>query len=707
MTRFPQKSAQLRGTIVYRLLLDVDRLVSVYHPAIRLGALYVYHSAVVTMPDCLLWRQFDSVECAAHIPVLITERASDWGARVRVLEGHAGYVTSVAFSHDDRFIVSGAHDRTVRVWDTATDTVQHVWSGHTSRVTAVAFSPTSYTVASCSTDGTVRLWDVIRGSEICVIDGHTAPVWCVTFSPDGQRIATGSEDCTVRVWDTAKGTQKTIMVGHNMGVTSVAFAPNSQLVTSGSYDETVRVWDAVTGTGQHAPRIHPSWDQGLSVAFSPENTCIASACFGNTVTVFVLDAATGAQRIASEDSKGRLCVTYSPNGRWIATGTRDGSIEIWDAATGTKQHVTRSHRDWVRAVAFSSDSRLVVSGSEDHTIQVWDLSNDITHPDRTAAIRIVAFSPDGTMVLLCTDQTTHVRHTTTGAQLYTLEDHGHVYDAAFSFDSAFVITGSDDKTVRVWDAATGKQHRVLRGHQTSVISVATSSNSHLIASVCEEYTVRVWDAMSGIQLHEISSSDRVLGSYVTLSPGNRLVAANCAWGGALVWDVATGIRQKWITPKDLSRVGVAFSQDGQWAAGAARANVHVWEVATGALRHVMRGHSVAITSIEFLPRSSLIASRCTDNTIQVWDADTGAALGPPQPGMPAATPFPTTQVLASPFFSVDRAGWVWRLSTSGEWRRVSWLPIERRGIFQASWGQKLCVGGDSGSITLLDFSNVE
>jgi WD40 repeat protein len=701
MTRFPQQSAQLRGTNAYRLLLDVDRLVSVYHPAIRLGALYVYHSAAVTMPDCLLWRQFDSVECAARVPVLITERASDWGARIRVLEGHADWVTSVAFSHDDRLIVSGSRDCTVRVWDAATDTVRHVWSGYTSRVNAVALSPTSYTIALCYQDGTVRLWDAIRGSEMRVMDGHTEPVWCVTFSPDGQRIATGSEDYTVRVWDTDKGTQTTIMVGHKKGVTSVAFAPNGQLVASGSDYETARVWDAVTGAEQHMLCSYTG--HNVSVAFAPDSAHIASASHNGTVRVW--NAATGAQRITLEDSEGCLGVTYSSDGRWIAAGRVDGSIAAWDAATGTKQHVMRGHGDWVRSVAFSSDNRLVVSGSEDHTVRVWDVSVGIPHPDRTAAITIVAFSPDGTMVLLCTGPTTHIRNSTTGAELYTLEDHGWVYDAAFSFDSAFVITGSGDHTVRVWDAATGKGHRVLRDHQAPVTSIATSSNSHLIASVCREH-IYIWDAMSGSQLYEISSPDGELARYVALSADNRLIATSTMSEGTLVWDVAAGIRQEWITHIDLPSVRVAFSQDGQWAAGAGSGNVKVWEVETGALRHVLDGHSGYITSIEFLPRTSLIASRCVHSTIQVWDADTGAALGPPQPGMPAAAPFPTTQVLASPFFSVGYAGWVWRLSTSGEWRRVSWLPSAQRGHRQASWGQKLCVGGESGSITLLDFANV-
>ncbi|KAG6328237.1 hypothetical protein ID866_10852, partial [Astraeus odoratus] len=123
--------------------------------------------------------------------------------------------------------------------------------GHTSGVFSVAFSPDDRLIVSGSLDKTIRVWDAHTGSQLgSPIEGHTNVVWSVAFSPDGSRwIASGSLDNTIRVWDAHTGSQiGSPFEGHTSGVFSVTFSPDDSWIVSGSRDQTIRVWDAHTGS---------------------------------------------------------------------------------------------------------------------------------------------------------------------------------------------------------------------------------------------------------------------------------------------------------------------------------------------------------------------------------------------------------------------------------------------------------------------------
>ncbi|MBI3467049.1 MAG: serine/threonine protein kinase, partial [Planctomycetes bacterium] len=130
------------------------------------------------------------------------------------LKGHAGWVTSVAFSPDGQRLASASSDRTVKVWDTATGQESLPLNGHTDQVLGVAFSPDGQRLASASVDKTVKVWDTATGRESLTLNGHANTVTSVAFSPDGKRLASASWDRTVKVWEAATGQESLTLKGH-------------------------------------------------------------------------------------------------------------------------------------------------------------------------------------------------------------------------------------------------------------------------------------------------------------------------------------------------------------------------------------------------------------------------------------------------------------------------------------------------------------
>lgn len=160
----------------------------------------------------------------------------------RVLAGHTSSILSLAVSPDDRWIISGGRDSTVRVWDGDGRPVASL-SGHSQSVFAVSVSPDGELIASGAGDGFVKLWSTASLTEVRTLRGHTGPVYAVAFSPDGSVLASGSADKTLRLWDTATGTEIGVLRGSPKGIVSLAFCDQGRMLISVSDDGGSRTWD--------------------------------------------------------------------------------------------------------------------------------------------------------------------------------------------------------------------------------------------------------------------------------------------------------------------------------------------------------------------------------------------------------------------------------------------------------------------------------
>lgn len=275
-------------------------------------------------------------------------------------------------------------------------------------------------------------------------------------------------------------------------------------------------------------------------------------------------------------------VAITPDGQTVVSGSHDGTIKVWDLATGKCRATLLGHTSYVYGVAITPDGCTVVSGSNDKTLKVWDLATGecratlLGHFD---LIYSVAITPDGrTVVSSSEDKTLRIWDLATGECRATLEGHvGLVYRAAITPDGRTIVSGSGDNTLKVWDLTTGKCHATLEGHKNIVTGVAITPDGRTVVSSSADNTLKIWDLVTGECRATLEGHED------------------------LVYRVA-------ITPDGRTVVSVSADM-----------TVKVWDLDTGKCRATLRGHTDIVWGLAVSPDGQTIVSGSWDMTLRVWD----------------------------------------------------------------------------------------
>ncbi len=529
---------------------------------------------------------------------------------VRTLARHTDVVRCVALRTDGRLAVSGSQDMTLKIWDIATGRELRTLLGHTATAAAAVLTVNGQLVISASGDNTLKVWEVASGRELRTLFGHRDAVTGVALSADGQLAISASRDKTLKMWNMATGRDLCTLRGHDKAVTDVALSADGRLAVSTSADHTLKVWEVATGYELHTLRGHSA--AVTCVALSADGRLAISGSDDGVLTIW--DVMAGQELRTLRHGSHVFDVALRADGRLAVSASSNKTLKLWDVVTGCELRTLQGHSNSIASVALSTDGQLVISGSVDHTVKIWNIptgSNTQLTPSSQHAE--AGFGTDHVTV-------------TPSHQSRVVQHRDRVFDIAVSADGQLAVSGSRDKTLKVWAIATGQELHTLRGHTHTVMGVALSADGQLIGSASQDGTVKVWEVSTGRELQTLYGHSAAVNAVALSADGQMIISASRD-KTLKVWNVATGRELFTLQGHTDSVNGVALSSDGQFVVSASGdKTLKLWQIATGRELRTFQGHSQAVRRMALNADGRLIVSAALDMTLKVWDRTIEQAL---------------------------------------------------------------------------------
>jgi WD40 repeat protein/lipoprotein NlpI len=475
--------------------------------------------------------------------------------------------------------------------------------GHRATIFSVALSSDGRTLASIGEDSTMKLWDLPTGKVRVTVEEETTLCTAVAFSPDGKTLATGN----ISLWDVATGQKQAALAGHPSGLRGLAFSPDGKTLAAGSDAGEVTLWDVARRQKRATLRRHKGsvW----SLAFSPDGKTLATAsdwgegADGKAGVVWVWD-------LTAEPVRPRLrlpaafCVAISPDGRTLAA---DAGWMPWLSGEMGSCYEGRA------ASARANDLR---------TVRLYDLQTGKERggfPGHFGIVHSLAFLPDGkTLVSAAEDRSVRLWDVASGQVREQLAHRGAVFSVALSADGRTLASGGEDRAVRLWNLERCPNQTTLQHPGGGNLVAFSPSGKTLISGGSQ---LKLWDVATG---HEVQAL-RIPQTHLAVSPDGKLLAA---WDATEVklWELPTGQLRGTIPGQPGFHAGVlTFSPDGKTLAlDSEDGSLRLWDVAAQRIRLILPSlGKLLYGSVAFSPNSKLLAAGGQGGWFKLWDAATG------------------------------------------------------------------------------------
>jgi WD40 repeat protein/serine/threonine protein kinase len=550
-------------------------------------------------------------------------------------------VLAARFSKDGSSIVTANYDKTAALWDAVSlKSVKRFEEGHEFLASSAVFFADGTRLATGAGDGTVRLWDVLAGTEQQVLRG-TGLNAALDVSEDGAFLATGSADGRVRIWDAASGKVIENLPGHQHSITTVRFSPSSQTLASGDTSGECRLWnyDAAAKRWAPGPELRAHSNAINALEFIHNGTRLLSASGDRTCGQWDVASGQELKQLLLKHPDWVADAAVSMDGQLALTVCDDGKLRLWslDDARLIRTIIPRRATDVYTSIDISPDGRLAAAACmATNSVHLWNLETGEELSGRqspegsepwldlgSAMVWAARFAPNGQQLLVIGGNNARLVDLDTREATMRFSPHGIVASADISPDGTRVVTGSWDRSAKIWDVAAAKAVVRLDGQHTDYInSVCYSPDGARILTASDDGTARLWDAADGKPLPTIFGGHAGPVNQACFSPdGSRVLTVSKDKKG-IVWNAETGEKLFELAKHNAGVLAGAFSQDGQWIITGSEdkdAQAIVW-TAEGEHKRTLAGHTGPVTAVALSEDGKRALTGSDDRLIKLWDA---------------------------------------------------------------------------------------
>ncbi len=388
---------------------------------------------------------------------------------------------------------------------------------------------------------------------------------------------------------------------------------------------TVQFLAPIFGQNEQKPRLVVQTGHSSiisSVTFSPDGKTLASASSDKTIKLW--NSTTNREiRTFFGHFDSIWSVEFSHSGLLLVSGSDDNTVKLWSVYTGLELKTLNGHSKGVNSVAFSPNDKLLASGSDDNTIKIWDVisGNEFkTLSTHSGAVNSIAFSPDGKILASGSDdKTVKLWDLTNGQEIKTLQGHSDsVWGVVFSPDGKTLASGSRDGSIKLWDTLNGIEIGNLKGHSSSVSSIKFSPNGKILASGGHDYVIKLWDLNTSQEINTFSRTIDVVRS-IAFSPDGKTIAVG-DWKKIRLFNIVSQTEMKSLSGYSEAVSYIAVSQDGKFLASSSDNRILLWNISLGDRPIILSDFGIG-SSLAFSCDSKILAFNL-GGIIKLWDVVT-------------------------------------------------------------------------------------
>lgn len=565
------------------------------------------------------------------------------------LKKHEDLVERIVFSPDGSILASEERFDKIHLWNVNTGKQKYKLQ-HQRGIKHFDFSADGQTLVTLSIAGpfiNTIFYHADTGAEKQVKSmdmNHIEFIesYHTTFDRNNNILATGRLDNTINLWDLGEGVRKKTLRGQKGGLNCLAFSPDGKTLASGGEGEFIRgedgnlrrdngvfhVWDAVKGKRKHrfsGENMFDIW----SVAFSPDGSLLASGDqFGQ---IHLVDPNTGKYIKRFEGHSGRVVsISFSADMRTFASGSIDGTLYIWDIASGEKKHTSDGFFNPLTSAGsfgVSPDGKTIALWGSSHGMCLW---NSTAGERRKTPINSLLsgqhslggspYDKDGNFIPAKKTWWFVWDRGEVEPTVFTLQSPSGILSYAFSPDKNTIIIGNADGTFRMFDMnRRDYQKQFIEAHKGSVVGVAYSPDGKTIVSGSADKTIKLWDANTMTE-KKVFSGDMGALTDVALRADWKTIAAVDNTATIYLWDMETSTQKKLRIAHGVGVISVAFSSDGKLlAVGDVDGAVTILDAESGVSQRRFTGHKAQVKIVAFAADGKVLASFSDDGVIFLWE----------------------------------------------------------------------------------------